>query len=97
MLESLDGKNLAIISHRFSHQKKGTVEFWASINNQFSMIFGDSLSVQDCTIIIHSFSLMNLLSKEKFISLCFKLFEREDVKTAFSPLDLSQVASTAKN
>lgn len=76
MLDSLDGKNLAIISHRYSHQKKGSVEFWASINHQFSMIFSDNLSVLDCTIIIHSFSLMNLLSREKFISLCFNLFDR---------------------
>lgn len=97
MLETLDGKNLAIITHRFSHQKKGSIEFWASINQQFSMIFNDNLSMQDCTVIIHSFSLMNMLSKEKFIALCFSLFDRSDAKSAFSPLDLSQLLSTAKN
>jgi len=40
---------------------------------------------------------MNLLSKDKFINLCFSLFNRNDASATFSPLDLSQLLSTAKN
>jgi hypothetical protein len=97
MLDSIDGKNLAIITNRYSHSKKGSVDFWSAINFKFSQLFNENLKFQDCTMIIHSFSLMNMLSKDKFIDLCFKLFERKDAKNQLSALDLSQILSTAKH
>jgi len=36
MLESLDPKNLTIITHRFSHQKYGSLDFWAAMNDRFT-------------------------------------------------------------
>lgn len=34
--DSLDAKNLAMITYRFSHSKKGSLNFWAMMNERFS-------------------------------------------------------------
>jgi hypothetical protein len=74
---SLDVKNLAIIAHRFSHSSQGSLDFWALMNQRFSQLHdsGVPISIYDCSVIVHSFSLMKLLSKEKFMHITLQLFE----------------------
>ena len=88
----IDGKNLSIIAHRFSHARQGSLEFWSAIDKAFQATQG--LSNQDYCTLIHSFSLMNLLSIEKFVGICYKIY---DSPVALQPIDLSQIVSTAKN
>lgn len=52
---------------------------------------------QDCTQVIHSFSLMNLVAQDKFIQFCFQLFEKKDALERMTILDISQLLSTAKH
>lgn len=88
----IDGKNLAIIAHRFSHARQGSLEFWSAIDKAFQAAQG--LSNQDYCTLIHSFSLMNLLSVEKFVGICYRIY---DSIFPLQPIDLSQIVSTAKN
>ena len=72
-LQKADSKNLAIIAHRFSHAKQGSIKFWTAVDKAFASIA--HMSSYDLSMIIQAFSLMNLLSEKKFISLCSRLYE----------------------
>jgi len=92
MTTQIDGKNLSIIAHRFSHARQGSLEFWSAIDKAFQA--QQVMSTQDYCTLIHSFSLMNLLSIEKFVAICYKIYE---APVPLQPIDLSQIVSTAKN
>ena len=93
--KNIDSKNLAIIANRFSHANQGSIEFWQIIDQVFQNM-PLSMPNMDRCLVIHSFSLMNLLSKEKFIEMCFKMYHNVDVNP-ITPIDLSQILSTAKS
>jgi hypothetical protein len=39
LLDTIDGKNLAIITHQYSHAAKGTMEFWSAMDLLFAKGF----------------------------------------------------------
>jgi hypothetical protein len=39
LVDTIDAKNLAIITHQFSHAGKGSMEFWSTMNLLFAKAF----------------------------------------------------------
>jgi hypothetical protein len=61
------------------------------MNKKFTQEFNNEerISFQDCTQIIHAFSLMDLLAKEKFVQICLRIYERAEAMEKMSPIDVS--------
>ena len=76
-VNTLDGKNLAITTHRFSHAKQGSLEFWTAMNEVFVKFFNqEHILYNDCMQVIHSFSLMNILAEAKFLDFSNQIFQK---------------------
>jgi hypothetical protein len=93
-VNELDPKNLAMLANKYSHVKQGSLAFWVALDKCFSR-HSSQMGLQDYTSIIHSFSLIGVLEKEKFLQAALALLSRQDVASSINPIDLSQLASTA--